>query len=141
MYGSGYVLVAFMEGDLVGSYGWLTRAELLDAIAIGQLTPGPVLSTATFVGYLIAGLPGAVVATFAIFLPSFLFVWILAPILPRLRDSKWTAGFLDAVNVSALGLMAAVMIALSGAVLTDWKSWLIELGAAVLALGARVSSI
>jgi chromate transporter len=141
LYGSGYVLVAFMEGDLVETYGWLTRPELLDAIAIGQLTPGPVLSTATFVGYLIAGVPGAAVATLAIFLPSFAFVWILAPIVPRLRDSRWTAAFLDAVNVSAVGLMAAVMIALSGAVLTDWKAWLIAVGATVLAVKVRVSSI
>jgi chromate transporter len=108
LYGSGYVLVAFLENELVGKYGWLTQQQLLDAIAIGQFTPGPVLSTSTFIGYLIAGTPGAIVSTVGIFLPSFVFVALLNPLLPKLRRSKWMAAFLDAVNASAVALMAVV---------------------------------
>ncbi|RMG07569.1 MAG: chromate efflux transporter [Cyanobacteria bacterium J055] len=116
LYGSGYVLVAFLENELVGKYGWLTQPELLDAIAIGQFTPGPVLSTATFIGYQIAGFPGAIVSTVGIFLPSFAFVALLNPILPTLRRSKWMSGFLDAVNASAVALMAVVTLRLAQAV-------------------------
>jgi chromate transporter len=141
LYGSGYVLVAFLEGDVVGRYGWLTRPELLDAIAIGQFTPGPVLSTATFVGYLAAGPAGAVVATVGIFLPSFVFVSLLGPLVPRLRESAWTAAFLDAVNASAVGLIAAVTLSLGMAVLVDWRAWAIALAAAVAGLIGKVSSV
>ena len=130
LYGSGYVLVAFLEGGLVRDYGWLTEAQLMDAIAIGQLTPGPVLSTATFVGYILAGVPGAAVATAGIFLPSFLFVAALSLVLPRLRRSRWTAAFLDAVNMSSVALMAAVTVKLSVATLTNWPAWVIALAAA-----------
>lgn len=117
LFGSGYVLVAFLEGEVVGQYGWLTQQQLLDAIAIGQFTPGPVLSTATFIGYLILGIPGAIVATIGIFIPSFLFVLALNPIVPKLRQSKWTSAFLDAVNVSAVALMAFVTLNLARTVL------------------------
>lgn len=102
LYGSGYVLVAFLEGGLVHNHGWLTQQQLLDAIAVGQFTPGPVLSTATFIGYLTSGATGAAVATAAIFLPSFLFVVALNPVVPRLRRSRWTSAFLDAVNTSVV---------------------------------------
>ncbi|MDB9494086.1 chromate efflux transporter [Spirulina major CS-329] len=117
LFGSGYVLIAFLEGELVGR-GWLTQTELLDAIAIGQFTPGPVLSTATFIGYLMAGVPGAVVATVGIFLPSFGFVALLNPLIPKLRQSPWAAAFLDAVNASSVALMAVVTVRLAG--LTLW---------------------
>jgi len=117
LFGSGYVLVAFLEGEVVGKYGWLTQQQLLDAIAIGQFTPGPVLSTSTFIGYQIGGLPGAIVATVGIFLPSFLFVLLLNPVVPKLRQSAWSSAFLDAVNVSAVGLMAIVSLRLAHAVL------------------------
>jgi len=110
LFGSGYVLIAFIEGELVNQNGWLTQQQLLDAIAIGQFTPGPVLSTSTFIGYVIAGVPGAIVATLGIFFPSFIFVLILNPLIPKLRSSKWTSAFLDAVNVSAVGLMAVVTL-------------------------------
>ncbi len=110
LFGSGYVLIAFIEGELVNQNAWLTQQQLLDAIAIGQFTPGPVLSTSTFIGYVIAGIPGAIVATLGIFFPSFIFVLILNPIIPKLRSSKWTSAFLDAVNVSAVGLMAVVTL-------------------------------
>jgi chromate transporter len=139
LYGSGYVLIAFIEGTLVTERGWLTHAELLDAVALGQLTPGPVLSTATFIGYLLAGFPGAVVATLGIFFPSFLFVLILNPLIPRLRKRKWTAAFLDAVNVSALGLMAAVTLSLARHALETPAGWIICGVAALLVLKARVN--
>jgi chromate transporter len=113
LYGSGYVLVAFLENELVGKYGWLTQQQLLDAIAIGQFTPGPVLSTSTFIGYLIAGTPGAIVSTIGIFLPSFVFVLLLNPLIPKLRRSKWMSAFLDAINASAVALMAVVTLRLA----------------------------
>ena len=140
LYGSGYVLVAFLEGDLVHEYGWLTQQQLLDAIAIGQFTPGPVLSTAAFIGYVLAGIPGAAVSAAAIFAPSFIFVAILNPIVPRLRRSPWMAAFLDAVNVSAVGLMAAVLVRLTGDIVTAWPAAVIALLAAASVLRWRVTS-
>ena len=148
LFGSGYVLVAFLEGGLVREQGWLTKAQLLDAIAIGQFTPGPVLSTSTFIGYLIAGFPGAVVATVAIFIPSFLFVVLLNPLVPRLRASKWASAFLDAVNVSSVALMGVVTLNLSqttlikpaGAFSIDWLSALIAISAAVLAIRFQINA-
>jgi chromate transporter len=131
LFGSGYVLVAFLEGGLVHDYSWLSQQQLLDAIAIGQFTPGPVLSAATFIGYVISGIPGAVVSTVAIFLPSFFFVAALNPIVPRLRRSSWTSAFLDAVNVSSVALMLAVVVKLGQTTLTGFPAWLI----AVAALG------
>jgi chromate transporter len=141
LYGSGYVLVAFLEGGLVKDYGWLTNQQLLDAIAIGQFTPGPVLSTATFVGYVLSGIPGATVATAAIFLPSFLFVLILNPIIPRLRASKVMSAFLDAVNVSAIGLMAAVVVSLAGRTLTDWRAIVIAIVAAIAGIRFKLNNV
>ncbi len=142
LYGSGYVLVAFLEDELVHTNGWLTQQQLLDAIAIGQFTPGPVLSTAAFIGYVLAGVPGAAVSAAAIFAPSFVFVAILNPIVPRLRRSAWMAAFLDAVNVSAVGLMAAVLLRLTVDVvaLTGWPAAVIAFLAAAAVLRWRVSS-
>lgn len=140
LYGSGYVLVAFLEGGLVNDYGWLTSDQLVDAIALGQLTPGPVLSTSTFVGFLVAGLPGAVVATVGIFLPSFLFVWMANPLIPRLRQSAWLSAFLDSVNVAALALMVAVVINLGWVTLLTWPTWILFLTTAVLSLRFKVNS-
>jgi chromate transporter len=125
LFGSGYVLVAYLDGELVKGLGWLTAQELIDAIAIGQFTPGPVLSTATFIGFQIKGIWGAVVATLGIFLPSFLFVAILYPIIPKLRQSKFASNFLDAVNISAVSIMIAATFHLSEQVFVDWKSILI----------------
>ncbi len=141
LYGSGYVLVAFLEGGLVRDYGWLTQQQLLDAIAIGQFTPGPVLSTATFIGYLLAGGPGAVVATVAIFLPSFVFVAAIQPLMPHLRRSRWSAAFLDAVSVSSVALMAMVVVRLTWATLIGWPAWLIALTAAIVSLRWKVNTI
>jgi len=140
LYGSGYVLIAFLHGDLVAGYGWLTDQQLMDAVAIGQFTPGPVLSTATFIGYVIAGWPGAVIATVAIFLPSFFFVLLLNPLIPRLRSWPWTAAFLDSINVSALALMVAVTLELGMVVLTAWPAWVIAALAAILTLRFRVNA-
>ena len=141
LYGSGYVLIAFLEGGLVADYGWLTQAELLDAVAIGQFTPGPVLSTATFIGYLLDGIPGAAVATVGIFLPSFFFVLLLNPVIPKLRRSVWMAAFLDAVNLAALALMVAVTIELGAGVLTSWPAWVIALGAAAMVVRFRANAV
>ncbi|MCB0547303.1 MAG: chromate efflux transporter [Phaeodactylibacter sp.] len=142
LFGSGYVLVAYLDGELVQKLGWLTRSELLDAIAIGQFTPGPVLSTSTFIGYRILGFWGAVVATAGIFLPSFFFVWLLNPLVPRLRESKAAGAFLDAVNIGAVGIMAAVVLQLGGEVMLDWKAWIIAgLGALAVFGPWKVSSV
>lgn len=140
LYGSGYVLVAFLEGGLVQSYQWLTQTQLLDAIAVGQFTPGPVLSTATFIGYLVAGVPGAVIATLGIFLPSFFFVAALNPVIPRLRRSRWMSAFLDAVNAASVALMLAVLLQLGASTLTTWPAWLIAGLATVAVLRFRVNS-
>jgi len=135
LYGGGYVLLAFLEQGLVQQHAWLTRQQLLDAVAIGQFTPGPVLSTATFIGYILGGVPGAAVATVGIFLPSFFYVALLAPVLFRLRQSAWVAAFLDSVNVGAVALMAGVTFRLGVDALRGWSSGVI--GALALAVLMR----
>jgi chromate transporter len=123
LYGSGYVLIAFLEGGLVDRLHWLTRTELLDAVAAGQLTPGPVLSTATFIGYLVLGWPGAVLATVGIFLPSFGLVALTSPLVGRLRKTPWAAALLDSVNVAALALIIAVAVRLAREALPGVWAW------------------
>lgn len=140
LYGSGYVLLAFLRNDLVVNYGWLTDQQLLDAVAIGQFTPGPVFTTATFIGYVLAGVPGAVVATIGIFLPSFFFVALLARIMPYIRKSPWSAAFLDGVNVTALGLMAGVTWQLGRAALVDLPTILLAAVAALLLFRFKINS-
>ena len=115
LYGSGYVLLAFLESEFVQKLGVLTQKQLLDAVAVGQFTPGPVFTTATFIGYIIDGTPGAITSTLGIFLPAFLLVLILNPIIPKLRSSPWVAGMLDGVNAASLGLMGAVTVKLAQA--------------------------
>ena len=141
LYGSGYVLLAFLRNDFVHRLGWLTDRQLLDAIAIGQVTPGPVVTTATFVGYLVGGGAGAVLATVGIFLPSFVFVAASRPLLPKIRASRWTAAFLDGVNVAALGLMAAVTWELARAAVVDWLTALLALAAAAVLIRFEVNSV
>lgn len=119
LYGSGYVLVAFLQGDFVDHLGWITNQQLLDAVSIGQVTPGPVFTTATFIGYLVAGPAGAFVATVAIFLPSFIFVGLLTKITDTLRSRAWTSAMLDGLNVASLALMAGVTLNLGRTTLTD----------------------
>lgn len=126
-FGSGYVLVAYFNGEFVQGLHWLTRQELLDAIAVGQFTPGPFLSSATFIGYQIAGLSGAVFATLGIVIPSFIFVALLNPIVPKLRKSKFLSKFLDAVNISALAVMLVVALKLGDEVLIDLQTWIIAI--------------
>ena len=120
LFGSGYVLLAFLRADLVERLHWVTEGQLLDAIAIGQVTPGPVFTTATFIGYVLAGGRGAAVATIGIFLPAFVFVALSGLLLPRLRRSRIASAFLDAVNAASLGLMAAVTFELGRSALTGW---------------------
>jgi chromate transporter len=140
LYGSGYVLLAFLRNDLILRFGWMSDQQLLDAVAIGQFTPGPVFTTATFVGYILAGIPGAIVATVGIFLPSFLFVALLARIMPHLRKSVWTAAFLDGVNASALGLMAGVTWQLGVAAIFDIPTALLAIVSAVLLFRYKLNS-
>lgn len=140
LYGSGYVLLAFLETDFVQHLGWITQQQLLDAVAVGQFTPGPVFTTATFVGYLVLGVPGAVVATLGIFLPSFVFVWLTRPLIPRLRQSVWMSAFLDGVNASALALMAAVAVTLGQSALIDPLTIVLAIVAGVALIRFRVNS-
>ena len=131
LYGSGYVLFAYLDAELVTA-GWMTQQELMDAIAVGQFTPGPVLSTATFIGYQLTGFWGAVAASLGIFLPSFLFVLLLNPLIPKMRKSKVLGYFLDSVNVAAVAVMAGVLIEMSRVVLiNDWRAIVI----AVISIG------
>lgn len=141
LYGSGYVLLAFLRGDFVERLGWLTETQLLDAVAIGQVTPGPVFTTATFIGYLLAGVPGAVVATVAIFLPSFVFVAAIHPLVERLRASSITAPVLDAVNAAAVGLMTVVMVLLGRSALVDVPTILAALVALAVLVLTKVNSL
>jgi len=140
LFGSGYVLLTFLRAEFVERLAWLTDQQLLDAVAIGQVTPGPLFTSATFIGYLLGGLPGGLVATLGIFLPSFLFVWLSNPWIPRLRSSPIAAAFLDGVNISALGLMAAVTWQLGAASFVDVPSLVIGLIAALLLFRFRLNS-
>ncbi|KAB2829451.1 MAG: chromate efflux transporter, partial [Candidatus Dadabacteria bacterium] len=130
LYGSGYVLLAFLNSDFVEHRGWLTHQQLLDVVAIGQVTPGPWFTTATAIGYLLGGVPGAALATLGIFLPSFIFVAISNPLIPRIRKSPWAGAALDGVNAASLGLMAGVMVDLAKASFPDPLTVLIGLAAA-----------
>lgn len=141
LYGSGYVLLAFLRGDLVDRLGWLTDAQLLDAVAIGQVTPGPLFTTATFVGYVLAGIPGALVATVAIFAPAFVFVALIGPLADRIRDRPLTAALLDGVNAAAIGLMAAVSVQLGLSAVRDPVTLTILVVSGALLVVARVPSI
>lgn len=140
LFGSGYVLLAFLRRDLVERCGWLTDAQLLDAVAVGQFTPGPVFTTATFIGYLLAGTKGAVVATVGIFLPAFIFVALSGPIVPRLRRSKVAGAFLDGVNVASLALMAQVTFILGRSALVGPFTVAIAMISAFLLLRYRLNA-
>jgi chromate transporter len=139
LFGSGYVLLAFLRADLVERWHWLNERQLLDAIAVGQITPGPVFTTATFIGYLLAGIPGASVATAGIFLPAFLFVAVSGPLVPWLRRSSLASAFLDGVNVASLALMAVVTCQLATAALCDWLTLSLAVASGVL-IRRRVNS-
>jgi chromate transporter len=141
LFGSGYVLLAFLRADLVDRLGWVSERQLLDAVAIGQVTPGPVSTTATFLGYLLARGPGALVATVAIFLPSFLLVAVSGPLIPRLRRSPRVGAALDGVVVASLALMLVVCVQLARAALVDPLTVAIAAVAAVALIRFRVNAV
>jgi chromate transporter len=140
LYGSGYVLLAFLRAGLVERWHWLSEAQLLDAVAVGQITPGPVFTTATFIGYVLGGAPGAVVGTVGIFLPAFFFVAISGPLVPRIRRSPLAGAFLDGVNVASLALMAVVTWRLGAVALVDWLTLSLAVISAVLLFRFKLNS-
>ena len=140
LYGSGYVLLAFIRADLVERWHWLTETQLLDAIAVGQVTPGPVFTTATFIGYVLGGTRGALVATLGIFLPAFFFVAVSGPLVPRIRRSPLAGAFLDGVNVAALALMLIVTYQLGRAALIDVPTLVLALISAAILFRVRINS-
>lgn len=140
LYGGGYVLIALLQNQIVNGLGWITQKQLIDAIAVGQFTPGPVLSAATFIGYQIHGLSGAVIATIAIFLPSFVFVAVVNPYIPKLRKSRFFSVFLDAVNASSVALIAAVAVQFGVTILSDWLQIAILIIAGYLAFRSKINS-
>ena len=140
VFGSGYVLLAFLRTDLVLHRAWLTDSQLLDAVAVGQVTPGPVFTTATFIGYLLARMPGAAVATIGIFLPAFILVAISSPIVFGIRKSKIAGAFLDGVIVASLALMAAVSWQLARSSVIDLKTAVLATVSLFLLLRFRVNS-
>ena len=140
LYGSGYVLFAYLDAELVET-GLMTRQALLDAIAVGQFTPGPVLSTATFIGFQLNGFWGAVAASTGIFLPSFLFVLLLNPLIPKMRKSKFLSFFLDSVNVAAVAIMAGVLYVMSVETITDWRAIVIAITSIVITFGFKKISV
>jgi chromate transporter len=140
LYGSGYVLLAFLQTDLVNHWHWLSASQLLDATAMGQVTPGPVFTTATFIGYLLGSWPGALIATAGIFLPAFVFIAVSVPIVSRLRESPVANAFLDGVNVASLALMAVVTWRLGRAAIIDPTTILLAVAGGILLVRYRVNS-
>ena len=140
LFGSGYVLLAFLRADFVERLGWLTERQLLDAVAIGQVTPGPVFTTATFIGYVLAGLPGALVATIGIFLPAFIIVAVSGPLVPRIRRSPAAGAALNGVNAASLALMAVVTWQLGRAAMVDVSSFVLAIVALGLLLTGRINA-
>ncbi len=141
LYGSGYVILAFLRPDFVLHFHWLTDRQLLDAVSIGQFTPGPVFTTATFIGFVVGGWQGALVATLGIFLPSFVFIAIIHPLATTLRRSPWTSTLLDGLNIAAVALMAGVLFQLGQSALTDAVTWIIALIAFAVLLRFKINSV
>jgi chromate transporter len=141
LFGSGYVLLAFLRADLVERWHWLTEGQLLDAIAVGQATPGPVFTTATFIGYVLGGNSGAIVATAGIFLPAFFFVAVSGPLVPRIRRSETAGAFLDGVNAASLSLMAVVTWRLGRAALVDWLTVALLVVSLILLIRFRLNTV
>lgn len=140
LYGSGYVLLAFLRADFVVRLGWLTDKQMIDAVAIGQVTPGPVFTAATFIGFILGGVPGALLATLGIFLPGFIFVAMVNPLIPQIRNSPWANSLLDGVNVASLGLMAAVTWQLGKSSLIDLLTVLVATISFVLIVRFKINS-
>jgi len=141
LFGSGYVLLAFLRADLVERWHWLSESQLIDAIAVGQITPGPVFTTATFIGYILGGWSGALIATLGIFLPAFFFVAVSGPLVPRIRNSPRAGAFLDGVNIASLALMAVVTVQLARSAVVDWVTLSLALASAILLLRWKVNSV
>ena len=137
---AGSVLLTFLQRDLVERNQWLTSQQLLDAVAIGQVTPGPVFTTATFISYLLAGNAGAVAGTLGIFLPAFALVWLVNPWAAKLRQASWTSGFLDGVNAASLGLMAGVTSVLTQTALVDSLTVIVAIVSAIAVFRFNVNS-
>ena len=140
LFGSGYVLLAYLKADLVERWHWLTSAQLLDAVAVGQFTPGPLSSTATFIGYVLGGLPGAAVATLGIFLPAFALVAVMGPFVPRLRQSTLLGAFLDGVNVAALALMGSVTLQFARPALTNGPTIALFFASVAILAAVRINA-
>jgi len=140
LYGSGYVILAFLRPDFVVNFHWLTDRQLLDAVSIGQFTPGPVFTTATFIGFVVGGWQGALVATLGIFLPSFVFIAIIHPLATTLRRSSWTSTLLDGLNIAAVALMAGVLFQLGRSALIDVVTWVVALIAFAVLLRFKINS-
>ena len=140
LYGGGYVLLAFLRSDFVVRLGWLTEKQLIDAVAIGQVTPGPLFTTATFIGYILAGVPGAILSTVGIFIPSFFFVAVSNRFIPKMRRSVWFSEFLNGVNAASIGLMAAVTIQLAKAVFVDLTSVILAILSLILVVFTKIST-
>jgi len=140
LFGSGYVLLAFLRADLVERWRWLTESQLFDAVTAGQVTPGPVFTTATFIGYVLGGLPGALVATVGIFLPAFFFVAVSGSLVPRIRRSVTAGAVLDGINAASLSLMAMVTWRLGREALVDWTTFAMLVVSLILLIRFRISS-
>src|SRR5690606_30394306 len=141
LFGSGYILIAYIQQDMVNTFGWLSGQQLLDAVAIGQTTPGPVLTTATAVGYIVAGLPASMAATLGIFLPSFVFVLLSAPFIPRMRQSRVMGAFLSGVNAAVIAAILVTLVDLTQVALLSLDGARFSPLALVLALGALVALV
>lgn len=141
LFGSGYVLFAYLDGELIDNLGWLTHSDLVEAIAIGQITPGPVLSTATFIGYKVGGISGAVLATLGIFLPSFFYVWLLNPVVKKIRQNPQLTSFLEAVNVAAVAVMVAVTFKMGESILITWETIVIAFMSFVVYFAVKINPI
>jgi chromate transporter len=140
LYGGGYVILAFLQNDFVERLGWLTQQQLIDAVSVGQVTPGPVFTTATFIGYVLKGVPGALIATLAIFLPSFVFVAVSHRYIERMRSSQLFSGLLDGVNAAAVGLMAGVTVQLAREAIVDATTLIVGVTTLLLMAAARINS-
>lgn len=141
LYGSGYVLLAFLEAEFVEGFGALTSQQILDAVAVGQFTPGPVFTTATFIGYVLGGIPGALVATLGIFLPAFVIASLIKPIIPKMRSSKWLSAALDGINIASLVLMAVVSIKLGLASIVGPITALIFIGSMIGIMRFKINTV
>ena len=140
LYGSGYVLLAFLHSEFVQGLGWLTNQQIIDAVAVGQVTPGPISNASTFLGFILGGVPGALLATLGLFLPSFIIVLVTVPFIPRMRESRWFSAFLDGVNAGSLGLMVVVTWQLARAALVDVPAAVLVFSSLLLVIFTHINT-